>query len=234
MLTGFQRVTDSKVKKTKKVVYYNSNGHMLYGWQQLYRHRYYFNTVTGKRATGKVRIGKRTYSFSKTGILSCWIERTINWFVKRRGTITYSMYGSRNGSDGTADCSGSMTQAIWKAGASRPASDSLRWGGYNTVSIRPWLTKNGFKNVASGNADNASKYSPRYGDVIIWGDLTGAAGHIMIVSQGAGNNANVISTCGYNNDAYHQAIQEFNYNWYYAYDDKPSFHVYRLNDKYKA
>lgn len=127
MLTGFRTVTDSKAKKTKKVVYYNVSGHMVFGWQQLNRHRYYFNNSNGKRVTGKVKIGNKTYSFSKTGILSCWIERTINWFVQRKGKITYSMYGSRNGNDGTADCSGSMTQAIWKAGASRPASESLRW-----------------------------------------------------------------------------------------------------------
>ena len=33
----------------------------------------------------------------------------INWFESRRGKLTYSMYGSRNGSDGTADCSGSVS-----------------------------------------------------------------------------------------------------------------------------
>lgn len=36
----------------------------------------------------------------------------INWFESRRGKLTYSMYGSRNGSDGTADCSGAISQAL--------------------------------------------------------------------------------------------------------------------------
>ena len=40
----------------------------------------------------------------------------INWFESRRGKLTYSMYGSRNGSDGTADCSGSVSQALKEAG----------------------------------------------------------------------------------------------------------------------
>lgn len=34
------------------------------------------------------------------------------WFLDRRGLLTYSMYGSRNGTDGTADCSGSISQAL--------------------------------------------------------------------------------------------------------------------------
>lgn len=234
MLYGFQTVVDSPTKKTTKIVYYDTSGHMVYGWQQIGRHRYYFDTLTGKRQVGHVTIGNTSYSFSNSGILSSWIERTINWFVQRKGKITYSMYGSRNGSDGTADCSGAMTEAIWKAGASRPDSSALQWGGYNTVSMRPWLTQNGFQNVINGTAANNSSYEPQYGDVIVWGDLTGAAGHVMIVSRGAGHNADVISVCGYNDDAYHQAVQEFNYDWYYAYDDRPSFHVYRLNNPLKA
>jgi len=125
-----------------------------------------------------------------------------------------------------------MTQAIWKAGASYPTS--LNWGGYNTVSIRPWLTSNGYYNVTNGTASSAKYYSPQYGDVIVWGDGLGAAGHVMVVSNGSGSNASVISVCGYNDDAYHQAIQEFNYNWYYGYDDNPSFHVYRLNNIYRG
>ncbi len=40
----------------------------------------------------------------------------INLFESRRVKLTYSMYGSRNGSDGTADCSGSISQALKEAG----------------------------------------------------------------------------------------------------------------------
>ena len=32
-----------------------------------------------------------------------------SWFEARRGTITYSMTGSRNGADGTGDCSGTIS-----------------------------------------------------------------------------------------------------------------------------
>lgn len=37
------------------------------------------------------------------------INKVIGWFDAKKGYITYSMTGSRNGSDSTADCSGSIT-----------------------------------------------------------------------------------------------------------------------------
>ena len=36
--------------------------------------------------------------------------KIVSWFDNHKGRLTYSMYGSRNGADGTADCSGSITQ----------------------------------------------------------------------------------------------------------------------------
>ena len=55
----------------------------------------------------------------------------------------------------------------------------------------------------------------------------------MIISSGSGNDAMEISVCGYAHDAdgkhsYHQAVKEFNYNWYWNDDEQPSVHVYRL------
>lgn len=32
----------------------------------------------------------------------------VSWFENRVGQLTYSMTGSRNGADGTADCSGAF------------------------------------------------------------------------------------------------------------------------------
>ena len=66
------------------------------------------------------------------------IENVINWFVNNQGKLTYSMYGSRNGDDGTADCSGSMTQALYESGASKPAYL------YSTETIHQYLLDNGF------------------------------------------------------------------------------------------
>ena len=41
-------------------------------------------------------------------------QSIVNGFISRRGLITYSMLGSRNGSDGTGDCSGIMSQVLRK------------------------------------------------------------------------------------------------------------------------
>ena len=43
-------------------------------------------------------------------------QSIVNGFISRRGLITYSMLGSRNGSDGTGDCSGIMSQVLKEAG----------------------------------------------------------------------------------------------------------------------
>ena len=43
-------------------------------------------------------------------------QSIVNGFISRRGLITHSMLGSRNGSDGTGDCSGIMSQVLKEAG----------------------------------------------------------------------------------------------------------------------
>lgn len=65
----------------------------------------------------------------------------INWFESRRGKLTYSMYGSRNGSDGTADCSGSISQALKEAGVNIIGLPS-------TVTLGSQLANNGFYRVS--------------------------------------------------------------------------------------
>ena len=226
MKTGFYTI-----KEQNKTVYYNSNGQMQYGWQTIGNHDYYFDTWTGSMARGTININGRNYTFSSDGVYQGFTERVANWFYSRIGKITYSMYGSRNGKDGTADCSGSITQALWDAGASRPADNVIKWGGYSTETIHPYLKANGYYLVAQGTAD----FTPQRGDIIIWGKLGssgGAGGHIMLVTT-SGPNPNVISTCGYDMSK-GQAIKEFGYNWYWNYDGRPYYYVYRPVDPYRA
>ena len=224
MQTGF-------VDLSNKRVYYNGQGQMQYGWQTIGNHDYYFDTWTGSMARGTININGRNYTFSSDGVYQGFTERVANWFYSRIGKITYSMYGSRNGKDGTADCSGSITQALWDAGASRPADNVIKWGGYNTETIHPYLKANGYYLVAQGTAD----FTPQRGDIIIWGKLGssgGAGGHIMLVTT-SGPNPNVISTCGYDMSK-GQAIKEFGYNWYWNYDGRPYYYVYRPVDPHRA
>lgn len=213
-------------KWSKNWFYFSGSGTMLYGWQQLGRSYYYFNTNDGSMFTGTHWINGKKYTFSSNGTLNSFTQRTINWFVNNIGKIKYSMMGSRNGNDGTADCSGAMTQALVKAGASTPDATAARWGGYNTVSIRPYLIANGYQNITN----SGKGYVPQYGDIVIWGDGLGAAGHIMIVSSSSGADAKVISVCAYMTDKYGntlpgQAVQEFNYSWYWSIDEIGRAHV---------
>ena len=228
MQTGFK---DLKSYGQNKVVYYADNGQMQYRWQVVGHDQYYFDASSGARYTGKRKIGNRWYSFNGNGTLNCFTARVLNWFFNRRGKLTYSMYGSRTGADGTADCSGSMVAALRGAGASRPAYT------YNTESIHPYLKSNGYYLAREGRDGN---YVPRYGDIVIWGKKGysgGDGGHIMIMSS-AGSDAKCISTCGYYWDknpnsiygARGKAVQEFNYKWYHGTHNCAYYYVYRPYD----
>lgn len=228
MQTGFK---DLKSYGQNKVVYYADNGQMQYRWQVIGHDQYYFDASSGARYAGRRKIGNRWYSFNGNGTLKCFTARVLNWFFNRRGKLTYSMYGSRTGADGTADCSGSMVAALRGAGASRPAYT------YNTESIHPYLKSNGYYLAREGRDGN---YVPRYGDIVIWGKKGysgGGGGHIMIMSS-AGSDAKCISTCGYYWDknpnsiygARGKAVQEFNYKWYHGTHNCAYYYVYRPYD----
>ncbi|KRL36532.1 hypothetical protein FD20_GL001223 [Liquorilactobacillus uvarum DSM 19971] len=211
--TGAVQVGFCYIVNQHKVVYYNNSGQMLYGSQAIDGVRYYFKLGTGELTGGK-----------------SLAERAIKWFYEREGRITYSMMGSRNGNDGTADCSGSVTQALWTAGLGTPAASARRWGGYNTDSLHSYLTSNGFKLVAENHPINVQR-----GDVIIWGkkgSSSGGAGHTGIISSpgymgSANTTAKFISTCYWTNGQRNTAIQDLSYYSYWLYDDKPYYYVYR-------
>lgn len=105
------------------------------------------------------------------------IETAINnmYDLMRRAT-RYSMYGSRIGTDGTADCSGAIYDSLRKGGATNAG-----WV-LNTDSMHAWLVQNGFKLVAQNQS-----WAMKRGDVIIFGlrgSSGGTAGHIVIAIDG--------------------------------------------------
>lgn len=105
------------------------------------------------------------------------VDALINWFESRRGELTYSMTGSRNGSDGTADCSGSVAEALRCAGVNINGLPS-------TVTLGGQLASCGFYRV-SKNTD----WDGKRGDVILmsWGaDMSqsgGAGGHVGVLED---------------------------------------------------
>ncbi|MRN07372.1 mannosyl-glycoprotein endo-beta-N-acetylglucosamidase [Lactobacillus sp. 0.1XD8-4] len=186
---------------------------------------YYFDPVTYLRVDNGWREG---LYFGADGRLvnGGFSNRVINWFLQREGKITYSMYGSRTGADGTADCSGSMTMALRTAGASVPRII------YSTETLHGYLLNNGYYLAYEGRGTA----SLQYGDVIIWGKKAaslGGNGHTM-VATGSGNNPTVISTCYLTQGQRGTAIQEVNYDWYWNDDNKPYQYVYRLINQARA
>lgn len=138
--------------------------------------------------------------------MSVDIYKMVGWFYDERGRLTYSMSGSRNGTDGTADCSGSVTQAIASAGGK--AYNYL----YSTVTIGAYLAANGFERIAV-NQD----WEPLFGDIVLmsWGkDMAssgGAGGHVGVMDSAT----NFISCDYWTGGQANTAVSEHDWNEYY-------------------
>ena len=101
------------------------------------------------------------------------INKAIDYMyqLKNRG-ITYSMSGSRIGTDGTADCSGAVYISLVNGGAKKHSYP------VNTESEHAWLIANGFDLIAFNKEWNMQR-----GDVLIFGikgQSAGAGGHTAI------------------------------------------------------
>lgn len=145
-------------------------------------------------------------------------SQVISWFENHEGNLTYSMYGSRNGIDGTADCSGSMTQAIYDAGGKQ-----YQWL-YSTDYLHDYLLDNHYALIAENKDWIAQK-----GDIVIWGkqgESGGASGHVGIISSNDPN-ANFLSTSYYTGGQLGTAVQNISYNDFARLDSFPYTYVYR-------
>lgn len=148
------------------------------------------------------------------------INKIISWYTSRFGKITYSMYGSRNGNDGTADCSGAVTTALYYAGASKPSYL------YSTMTLGGYLAANGFKRIVQNTDWNAKK-----GDCVLmsWGaDMSqsgGAGGHVgFMVSD-----TQFISCDYWTAGQAGTAISQHDWNTYYANSNPTYIEVWRYS-----
>lgn len=200
----------------------------------------YYLAANGQPASGITRINGETYYFDYGNhqmVTNSWIDgvyfgndgrlskgqfsaRVIQWFVNHEGKLTYSRFGARDGSDGTADCSGAMTVALNSAGASQPTEV------YTTRNIGNYLVQNGYHLVYQGDG----VITPEYGDIIIWRDLdrhTGNFNHIVIAS-GSSANPQAISVSFLTHGKPGTAVQEMPYNQYWRLHGSMGQQVYRL------
>lgn len=148
-------------------------------------------------------------------------QLSVEWFLERVGKITYSMVGSRNGADGTADCSGSMTQSIKDSGGVN--YDYL----YSTVTLGNYLDKNGYQRISVNQDWHAQK-----GDVVLmsWGaDMSssgGAGGHVGVMM-----NATDFISCDYwTGGQPGTAITQHNWDEYYAATKPNYIEVWRFQN----
>lgn len=147
-------------------------------------------------------------------------QSIVNGFISRRGLITYSMLGSRNGSDGTGDCSGIMSQVLKEAGINIIGLPS-------TVTLGQQLANNGFYRVSINQAWDAQT-----ADIVLmsWGaDMStsgGAGGHV-----GAMIDDTYFISCDYSTQgAPGQAINTYPWNDYYAWNKPAYIEVWRYAD----
>ena len=147
-------------------------------------------------------------------------QSIVNWFVNHRGKLTYSMYGSRNGVDGTADCSGSISQALKEAGIGIQGLPS-------TVTLGKQLANNGFYRVSVNQNWDAIT-----GDIVMmsWGaDMSqsgGAGGHVGVMMDDT-----YFISCDYSTQgAPGQAINTYSWNDYYAANKPYYIEVWRYSD----
>ncbi len=146
-------------------------------------------------------------------------DALINWFLARRGKLTYSMLGSRNGSDGTADCSGAVSQALKEAGVNIQGLPS-------TVTMGSQLANNGFIRISRNEDWNAQR-----GDIVLmsWSaDMSGsggAGGHVGVMMD-AVNFISVDYTTGGQSGT---AVYSTSWDNYYAVSQPRYIEVWRYN-----
>ena len=148
------------------------------------------------------------------------LNAVVNWFDARKGLLTYSMTGSRNGTDGTADCSGSITQALRDAGATAYAYL------YSTVTLGSYLSANGFTRISENQSWDAQR-----GDIVLmsWGPgmaySGGAGGHVLVMKD----HDTSISVDYWTGGQAGTAVSEHNWDYYYSVNKPQYIEVWRQN-----
>ncbi|AMB94891.1 peptidoglycan amidohydrolase family protein [Aerococcus sp. UMB8608] len=155
----------------------------------------------------------------KQTVMKIDIDKAISFMrdLKAKGT-TYSMYGSRTGADGSADCSGAIYAALRSAGASNLGQVA------STESMHGWLVANGFKRIATNATWPAQK-----GDICIMGQIghsANAGGHVWMFTS-----PTTVIHCSYKDGWNGGVYEEPETNVMGTYDYLGYWYVYRQEAK---
>ena len=156
----------------------------------------------------------------ETDNLSVNIEKALSKAQSLKGKLTYSMYGSRTGADGSADCSGFVYTCIRAGGGSNY--------GYvpSTETLHDYLKKNGFKLIAENKG-----WTMKRGDVVIWGKRgfsSGSFGHTGICVDG--NNWYECTAWAGGGNSSRGGVILSNHDSRLAMNGYPYWYVYRLSN----
>ena len=112
-----------------KWVRYDSEGHMVKGWNEKDGNRYYFNTVYGTMAKGRVRIDGKIYEFDEnTGILLRELDETVSykWICTSERVYTVDgKFSSESGSEYNAD--GTIARKFTKCGKKYDSTKGINY-----------------------------------------------------------------------------------------------------------
>lgn len=101
------------------------------------------------------------------------VDAAVKWYEDRKGKVSYTQGGSRNGPD-SYDCSSSVTYALDAGG--------IKFGGswaFNTDSLHDWLLKNNFELVSESDwGSDAEIGKTQRGDIFIWGPKGASGGDL--------------------------------------------------------
>ena len=101
------------------------------------------------------------------------VDAAVKWYEDRKGKVSYTQGGSRNGPD-SYDCSSSVTYALDAGG--------IKFGGswaFTTDSLHDWLLKNNFELVSESDwGSDAEIGKTQRGDIFIWGPKGASGGNL--------------------------------------------------------
>lgn len=89
MQTGFTKIADGRI------VYYNTQGHLVKGWQNINGHKYYFDSLSGAMYTGEHYFNGNWYYFGTNGAMVTGFATLAGGRVVYYNTQGHMVYGEQ-------------------------------------------------------------------------------------------------------------------------------------------
>ncbi|EKW99504.1 serine hydrolase, partial [Ligilactobacillus saerimneri] len=153
MKTGFQYIAEQK-----KIVYYAGNGQMVYGWQNMYGNRYFFDRESGAQAKSEIlRIDGHYYAFDGRGNAHDFNE--LNSLINRLGSnISVAIQSQRSGQIYTYSNAGNRRYSTASTVKAAVLAELLHNRGGNLTAEERHLAEIMIRNSDNGATTNLIRY----------------------------------------------------------------------------